>query len=104
MGYEAARNMSMLLAAMTVAATVSLVACYLWGRLIGRTARRMRASRWRAYVAALFPIGALAVSLIWNQGLTGASLQAFFGFGSPAIIGAFQRWHYGGDPEPMLSL
>ena len=101
MGYEAARNMSMLLTALTVVAMVSLVACYLWGRLIGRTARRMRASRWRAYVAALFPFFALATSLIWNEARTAVSLQAFFGLGSPAIIGAFQRWHYGRDPAPL---
>jgi hypothetical protein len=103
MGNNAAQDMITLLAVLAAAALVSLSACYFWGRLIGRTARRMRASQWRAYLAALFPFGALAASLLWQEARTAVSLQAFFGLGSPAIIGAFLRWHRGPD-VPMAEL
>jgi len=99
MGYEAAKEMLTLLAAVTAASLVSLVACYLWGRLIGRTARRVRASQWRAYGAALFPFAALMASLLCNEVVAPVSLQTFLGLSAPAIIGAFQRWHWG--PEAI---
>jgi hypothetical protein len=95
MGYQAAKDMATLLTALTVASLISLMVCYFWGRLIGRTARRMQASQWRAYTAALFPFGALMASLLWHDALVPVSVKAFFGLGSPAIIGAFQRWHRG---------
>lgn len=93
--------MWMLLAALAAAALVSGVLCYLWGRLVGRTARRLQLSQWRAYVAALFPFGALVAGLAWHEVLGLVSLQAFFGLGSPAILGAFQRWHR--EPESPVN-
>ena len=101
MSNEAAQDMLTLLAALTAAALIALAACYLWGRLIGRTARRMQASQWRAYVAALFPFVALAGSLLWNEVVAPASFQMFFAFSCPAVIGAFQRWHWGPEAAPV---
>jgi len=89
----------MLLAGLTAAALVSLVACYLWGRLIGRTARRMRVSQWRAYGAALFPFAALLASLLCNKVVAPLSLQMFLGLSCPAMIGAFHRWHRGPEVD-----
>jgi hypothetical protein len=99
MSNEAAREMLTLLAAITAGALLAVAACYLWGRLIGRTARRMRVSQWRAYTAALFPFIALVGSLLYNQVMAPVSFQMFFAFSCPAMIGAFQRWHWG--PEAV---
>ncbi len=101
MSTDAAHQMLTLLAALTAVALVSMVACYLWGRLIGRTARRMRVSQWRAYGAALFPFGALMGSLLCNEVVAPVSLQMFFALSCPAVIGAFQRWHRGPEAKTL---
>ena len=94
MGY-ATNTMFLLLLAAAASLLALISACYLWGRLIGRTARRLQRSQWRAYGAALFPFAALFASLMVNQLVAEVSLQTFFGLATPALLGTFFRWHWG---------
>jgi formate/nitrite transporter FocA (FNT family) len=99
----AVQDMLTLLAAMAAGAVFMLALSFIWGRFMGRTALRTNASKWKAYVAAVFPMAALAVTLL-NSDLAPMAGDTFLALSSPALLGAFWRYHWGGREFPEYAV
>jgi len=66
---------------------------YTWGRFTGMQALQSHHSKWKAYGIALLPPLAFSCMFVLDQNLSPFAARAFFGLGSPALIGVCVRFH-----------
>ncbi len=76
-----------------VAASVILLAGYLWGAFAGLQARVEHSPKWKTYLLVLLPPAALAAAFLADSDLSRFAVQVFLALAAPAFIGACLRYN-----------
>ncbi len=68
---------------------------YKWGKFAALQALAQDSPKWKAYVLALLPPAAFAVTLLFDGNLEPFAAETFWALATPAAIGACARINYG---------
>ena len=78
-----------------IALAGAVVAGYRWGRFAATKARSQDGAKWQAYLLALLPPAAFALTFLLDGTLSPFAAQAFTGLAAPAAVGTCLRYNRG---------
>ena len=76
-------------------AVAVIVIGYKWGTFAALQALAYNSPKWKAYVLALLPPAAFAVTLLFDGGWSAFAGQTFWALATPAVVGTCWKYNRG---------